>query len=146
MRGLYLRLRPKLTIVTLSRCAAVLALCGLLTACSLGESSFSPPNPSDPGVRQEEARIAAVLVADTSGELLDYPHQGPAHCKVQLLRKVGSTDYVNANCTAGDEGAYFPVRLVGRTITVPGDGNEYAASIRRIFPSDIAAWLFEGQN
>ena len=130
----------------LSRYMSVLVLCGLLSACSSGKASFSPPKSSDPGVKQEESRVAAVLVADTSGELLDYPFQGPPHCKVQLLRKVGSTDYVDADCTAGDEGVSVPLRLVGRTITTPMDGNEYEPSIRRIFPPDIADWLFEGQT
>jgi hypothetical protein len=119
----------------------VLVLCGLLSGCTIGEPSFSLPDRNDAAVRREEARVAAVLAADTSGKLLSQPLQGPAKCEVRLLRKTDSADFVYAECTAGDEGFSFPLKLAGRTVTTPDDGAGYASSIGRIFPSDIAAAL-----
>jgi hypothetical protein len=119
----------------------VVALCVLLSACSAGKPSFSLPNRSDAGVQQEEARVAAVLAADTSGQLLSQPVPGPASCKVRLLRKVGATDFGYAECTAGQEGFSFPLKLADGAVTIPQDGSDHASSIRRIFPADIAAAL-----
>jgi hypothetical protein len=133
--------QPRLAVVTFSGRLGGLALCGLLSACAFGEPSFSLPDRNDAAVRKEEARIAAVLAADTSGKLLSQPLQGPASCKVRLLRKTGSTDFVYAHCTAGIEGFSFPLKLVGRTVTTPENGAGHASSINRIFPPDIAAAL-----
>lgn len=130
-----------MTVVRITRQLSVVALCVLLSACSSGNPSFSLPNRSDAGVKQEEARIAAVLAADTSGQLLSQPLPGPASCKVRLLRKVGSTDFVYAECTAGQEGFSFPLKLAGGAVTIPQDSSEHASSIRRIFPPDIGAAL-----
>ena len=122
------------------------ALVGLLSACSFGKASFSVPDRGSTAVKQEEARVAAVLASDTSGQLLSQPLQGPAKCKVRLLRKIGSADYVYAECTAGQEGFSFPLKLDGSTLTVPQDGSDYGPSIRRIFPSDIAAALNDDEQ
>ena len=133
--------------VTLSRRLCLLALCGLLSACGLGEPSFEAPDRSDPVVQREEARIAAVLAADTSGEVLSRPLQGPPSCQVRLLRQVGAVDYAYAHCRAGDQEAVVaPVKLEGRTVTLPDDGSLYGPSIQRIFPADIAAALGDDEE
>jgi len=129
-----------------TRLVSTLVLVGVLCGCSFGKASFSLPDRSDPVVKQEEVRIALALAADTSGELLSQPLPGPAHCRVRLLRQVGTADYVYAECTAGQSGFSFPLKLDGSSVTVPRDGSEYAPSIRRIFPSDIAAALIEDEQ
>lgn len=124
-----------------ARLISTLVLVGVLSGCSFGKPSFSLPDRNSAAVRKEEARVAAVLAADTSGKLLSPPTEAPADCKVRLLRSVGSIDYVYAQCTDGRAGFSFPLKLEGREVTIPQDGSEYAPSIRRIFPADIAAAL-----
>lgn len=131
---------PTLPVVP-GRLVSAFALLGLAAACSFGTASIALPDRASSAVKQEEARIAAVLAADASGKLLSRPLDGPAECRVRLLRHVGTVDYVWAECTAGQTGVSVPVRLAGRTVTVPEDGSGYAASLRRVFPSDVAAAL-----
>ncbi len=120
---------------------AVLVLGASLSACSDDKPSFALPDRADPAVRAEEARVAAVLAADTSGRLLSRPLQGRPECAVRLLREDGATDYVFARCTAGPEGLVAPVKVTGTVVTVPDDGAGYTASLKRLFPADIAAAL-----
>ncbi|MCW2500468.1 MAG: hypothetical protein JWN87_2144 [Frankiales bacterium] len=63
-----------------------------------------------------------------------------ASCKVRLLRRVGTTDYVWATCTRPGEGVDVPVRLTGSQITVPADGEDPGATnaLEHVFPKDIA--------
>lgn len=132
---------PKVTVVRILRRLSVPAIAVLLSACSSGEPSFSLPDRNAAGVKQEEARVAAVLAADTTDLLLSRPLQGPPSCKVRLLRKVDAIDYVYAECHAGQEGFSFPIKLDGTKASTPYDGAEYDPSIRRNFPPDIAAAL-----
>ena len=60
---------------------------------------------------------------------------------MRLLRQVGATDFVYAECTAGQEGFSFSLKLAGGAVIIPQDGQKHASTIRRIFPSDIAAAL-----
>lgn len=120
----------------LVRTAAALAASVLLAGC-VG-ASVELPDRDSPAVRAEEARIAAVLSADTSGTLLSPPLEALPECRVRLLRAVGETRYVFAECTAGRAGVSVPLALVGRTVMAPSDGSEYSPSLRRIFPSDLA--------
>ncbi len=120
--------------------AGVPLVLGAISACSW-KPSFALPDRRSPSVRAEEARLADLLAADRSGKLLSQPLAGPVHCTVRLLRKTPEADYVYADCEAGDEGLSFPVRVVGTRVSVPDDGDEYAPSLRRLFPADIAAAL-----
>lgn len=108
----------------------------------ISKPTFHVPDRSDPAVRQEEARVAAVLATKAEGLSL----QESTDCRVRLLRQAGPVDYVYARCIAGGSGFSSPLKLVGDTVTMPEDGSSYAPSIRRIFPEDIADALLADQR
>ncbi|MFF0155742.1 hypothetical protein [Micromonospora sp. NPDC005203] len=105
----------------------------LLAGCS--EAAYPLPDRNSADVRAEEERLATLL----PGELLG----GLGTCKVRLLGRDGSSSYAWAHCDAapGPEGGgsvSVPVRVDGDRVTQPGDGSEYSASVRRMFPERLA--------
>ncbi|MET8267535.1 hypothetical protein ACFYP0_04530 [Micromonospora arida] len=106
---------------------------GLLTGCS--EPPYALPDRNAADVRAEEERLATLLPA----ELLN----GPGTCEVRLLGRDGSSSFAWAHCEAapgvGDVfGVSIPVRVDGDRVTQPGDGSDYSASVRRMFPERLA--------
>ncbi|MET7373490.1 hypothetical protein [Micromonospora arida] len=106
---------------------------GLLTGCS--EPPYALPDRDAADVRAEEERLATLLPA----ELLN----GPGTCAVRLLGRDGSSSFAWAHCEAapgvGDVfGVSIPVRVDGDRVTQPGDGSDYSASVRRMFPERLA--------
>ncbi|MEU7611664.1 hypothetical protein [Micromonospora sp. NPDC049204] len=105
----------------------------LLAGCS--EAAYPLPDRNSADVQAEEKRLATLL----PGELLG----GPGTCKVRLLGRDGSSSFAWAHCDAapGSEGGWsvsVPVRVDGDRVTQPGDGSEYSASVRRMFPERLA--------
>ena len=124
---------------------------GFVAAVSLGLISVSgcssgPPGLPDraaPTVKAEEARIAALLGADTSilGE--------PGVCTVRLLGQQPGASFVWALCVAtGPTGAAasLPLRVDGSKVIKPQDGEAYADSVRTMFPEDLAERILEDQG
>ncbi|MGW2624556.1 hypothetical protein [Micromonospora taraxaci] len=106
---------------------------GLLTGCS--EPPYPLPDRNAADVRAEEERLASLL----PGELLG----GPGTCEVRLLGRDGSSSFAWAHCEAAPgpgvtSGVSTPVRVDGDRVTQPGDGSEYSASVRRMFPERLA--------
>ena len=116
---------------------------GSLVLISVSGCSSGPPGPPDraaPAVKAEEARIAALLGADTSilGE--------PGVCTVRLLGQQAGASFVWALCVApGPIGsaASLPLRVDGSKVTKPGDGSMYAESVRQMFPADLAEFVIK---
>ncbi|MGW3887973.1 hypothetical protein ACWD69_04730 [Micromonospora chokoriensis] len=105
---------------------------GLLTGCS---EPYALPDRNAPDVQAEEERLATLLPAELLG--------GPGTCEVRLLGRDGSSSFAWAHCEAapgvGDVfGVSMPVRVDGERVTQPGDGSEYSASLRRMFPEQLA--------
>ncbi|MGA4727753.1 hypothetical protein ACWEOS_22575 [Micromonospora taraxaci] len=67
---------------------------------------------------------------------------GSGTCKVRLLGQDGSSSFAWAHCEASGpgnvSGISTPVRVDGERVTQPGDGSEYAPSVRRMFPDRLA--------
>lgn len=110
--------------------AAVLLLAGV------GACTTQPPLPdrSRADVKELETRLAGVIEDDP--ELL----AESMTCRVRLLRHELAADFVWATCTSRDSsgsGLSVPMRIVGRRVTMPGDGTDYARDIRRMFPQDL---------
>ena len=111
---------------------------GTLVLISVSGCSSGPPGPPDraaPAVKAEEARIAALLGADTSilGE--------PGVCTVRLLGQQAGASFVWALCVASGpigSAVSLPLRVDGSKVTKPGDGSMYAESVRQMFPADLA--------
>ncbi len=106
---------------------------GLLAGCS--EAPYPLPDRNAADVRAEEERLATLL----PGELLG----GPGTCKVRLLGRDDASSFAWAHCEAapGPAGVWsvsVPVRVDGDRVTQPGDGAEYSASVRRMFPERLA--------
>ncbi|MDG4839813.1 hypothetical protein O7631_25070 [Micromonospora sp. WMMD967] len=106
---------------------------GLLTGCS--EPPYPLPDRNAADVRAEEERLARLL----PGELLG----GPGTCEVRLLGRDGASSFAWAHCEAAPgpgftTGVSVPVRVDGERVTQPGDGSEYSASVRRMFPGRLA--------
>ncbi len=112
----------------------LLGLCVWLAAC--GGPTLELPDQGDPAVQREEARIAK-LTADRFEEHMGPPSQAPS-CQVRLLREEGPTDYVVADCEAGEQAFISALKIDGETVVFPEDGSGYEASVRRMFPADVA--------
>ena len=95
------------------------------------------PDPSDPAVRAEEARLAAVLAADST---VITP---PGSCAVRLLRQEGGTSYTYALCTNGTTSVAMPVRVDGEQVTTPEDGSGHTRSVEAMFPDDLAGAVLD---
>ncbi|RZT78999.1 hypothetical protein EV382_2195 [Micromonospora violae] len=106
---------------------------GLLAGCS--EAPYPLPDRDAADVRAEEERLATLLPAELLG--------GPGTCNVRLLGRDGSSSFAWAHCDAapGPAGVWsvsVPVRVDGDQVTQPGDGAEYSAGVRRMFPERLA--------
>ncbi|GAB3175909.1 hypothetical protein GCM10027259_18160 [Micromonospora palomenae] len=116
------------------RFAAWLAMAVVLLAgCS--EPEYVLPDRGTAAVQVEEERLASLL----PGKLLS----GPGTCTVRLLGRDGSSSFAWALCESAPEagvtsGVSLPVRVDGDQVSRPLDGSEYAASIKRMFPADLA--------
>ena len=132
---------PRVTVVRISRQLSVAAFCVLLSACSSGKPSFSLPDRRRRG--REAGGSTRCLGVGCGYERQAAEPTSPRTGQLQgrLLRKGGATDFIYARCTAGQEGFSFPLKLTGTAVTTPQDGSGHSPSIRRIFPSDIAAAL-----
>lgn len=110
-----------------------------------GCSSRQPdlPDRTALAVKAEEARIAALLGADTSilGE--------PGVCKVRLLGQEAGTSFVWANCDALDPpytAISAPLRVDDSKVTMPGDGAAFSDTVREMFPKDLADFVLNNQD
>ncbi|MFG3643839.1 hypothetical protein ACGF3C_26595 [Micromonospora sp. NPDC047762] len=106
---------------------------GLLTGCS--EPPYALPDRDAAEVQAEEARLTTLLPVELLG--------GPGTCEVRLLGRDGSSSFAWAHCEAAPgvgivSGVSVPVRVDGDRVTQPGDGSEYSASVRRMFPERLA--------
>ncbi|WP_410817213.1 hypothetical protein [Micromonospora sp. 050-3] len=111
---------------------------GLLTGCS--EPPYALPDRDAADVRAEEERLATLLPAELLG--------GPGTCEVRLLGRDGSSSFAWAHCEAAPGtgpvfGLSIPVRVDDDRVTQPGDGSEYSASVRRMFPERLAEAVLE---
>ena len=110
----------------------------LLGTALLGCSA--PPYPlPDRGaveVRAEERRLAALL----PGALL----WGPGTCEARLLGRAGRSSFAWADCRTTPTadlpagGVSMPVRVTGEQVDKPADGGDYAGSVRKLFPPQLA--------
>jgi hypothetical protein len=101
------------------------------------------PDRTDPAIRAEAARIAALLGADPSVV------GGPGTCKVRLLGQEAGASFVWAECAALDppfSGVSAPMRVDGSTVTLPGEGAAYSESVREMFPEDLAEFVLDNPN
>lgn len=106
---------------------------GLLAGCS--EPDYVLPDRGTAAVQAEEARLASLLPRT----LL----HGPGTCRARLLGQDGPSSFAWALCErAPDSGATsgvsLPVRVDGDQVSQALDGSEYAASVKRMFPADLA--------
>lgn len=120
--------------------AASLAL-GSVSGCSGSDPEL--PDRAAQAVRAEEARIAAVLGADTSllGE--------PGVCAVRLLGQRDGASFVWANCEGVDPpytGISAPIRVDDSGVSVPGDGAAFSESVREMFPHDLADFVLNNPD
>ena len=118
--------------------AAVLLVLMSVTGCSAGPPVL--PDRAGPAVTAEEARLAVLIGADTS--ILG----APAVCTVRLLGQQAGASFVWALCgLPGPPGsaASLPLRVDGSKVTKPGDGSMYAASVRQMFPADLAEFVIK---
>ena len=101
------------------------------------------PDRAAPAVKAEEARIAALLGADTSilGE--------PGVCKVRLLGQKAGASFVWAECDALDppySAISAPLRVDDSKVTMPGDGAAFSETVREMFPGDLADFVLNNQD
>jgi len=116
-------------------------LLGMGLAMTIGGCSadrFVPPAPSAV-IRAEEARLAPLIEGSQRSAFMS----GPGHCSVRVLGISGSTSFAWADCSFSsgqgiDSAVSTAFRIDGTTVRAPRDGNEYADSIRRMFPHDMA--------
>ncbi|RAO51496.1 hypothetical protein LUPAC06_06181 [Micromonospora saelicesensis] len=111
---------------------------GLLAGCS--EPPYPLPDRNAADVQAEEERLATLL----PGTLLS----GPGTCDVRLLGREGPSSFAWAHCEAAPGpgvpfGMSIPVRVDGERVTQPGDGSDYSASVRRMFPERLADAVLE---
>jgi hypothetical protein len=110
-------------------------------ACSSRQPDL--PDRSDPAVRAEEARIAALLGADPS--ILG----GPGECRVRLLGQEAGASFVWATCAAVDPphtGISAPLRVDDAEVTVPGDGAAFSQTVREMFPEALADFVLDNPD
>jgi hypothetical protein len=110
-----------------------------------GCSSPDPelPDRATPAVRAEEARLVALLGADTS--ILG----SPGVCKVRLLGQEAGASFVWAECHALDpphSAISGPMRVDGSKVTLPADGAAYTDSVQEMFPGDLAGFVLNNQD
>jgi hypothetical protein len=110
-----------------------------------GCSSRQPhlPDRAAPAVKAEEARIAALLGADTSilGE--------PGVCQVRLLGQKARASFVWASCDALDPpytAISAPLRVDDSKVRMPGDGAAFADTVREMFPEDLAEFVLNNPD
>ena len=112
-----------------------------VAGCSSRQSDL--PDRAAPAVRAEEARIAALLGADTS--ILGKP----GVCKVRLLGQEAGASFVWANCDALDPpytAVSTPLRVDDSKVTMPGDGAAFSDTVREMFPKDLADFVLNNQD
>lgn len=117
----------------------------LVLVSGAGCSSRQPelPDRAAPAVRAEEARIAALLGADTS--ILG----GQSECKVRLLGQEAGASFVWATCDAVDPpytAVSAPLRVEDSEVTVPGDGAAFSQTVREMFPEALADFVLNNQD
>lgn len=110
-----------------------------------GCSSHQPelPDRAAPAVKAEEARIAALLGADTS--ILGQP----GACKVRLLGQKAGASFVWATCNAlgpPHTAISAPLRVDGSKVTMPGDGAAFSDTVCEMFPKDLADFVLNNQD
>ena len=101
------------------------------------------PDRATPAVRAEEARLAALLGADTS--ILG----GQSRCRVRLLGQEAGASFVWATCEAVDPphtGISAPLRVEGAEVTVPGDGAAFSRTVHEMFPEALADFVLSNQD
>jgi hypothetical protein len=115
--------------------AAVIVTAVSVSGCS-ERPNFRLPDRSDPAVKAEEARVAAVLEQDRSGAISGTSGVAVGGaCAVRLLRESVATDYIYASCDGPGGGSSGPMVLKGRTVQLPRDGDDNGpASIDALFP------------
>ncbi len=86
-------------------------------------------------MRAEEVRLAGLIEQHERAGFGGVQGQ----CNVRFLGSEGSTAFAWANCsfppTSGSSTAY---RIEGSTVIKPGDGSAFAASVKRMFPQELA--------
>ncbi len=113
----------------------------VLAACS--EPQYLLPDRSKADVQAEEQRLALLL----PGQLLD----GPGTCGVRLLGREGSSSFVWARCESSRppdvrSAVSVPVRVDGDQVSKPQDGEEYSASVKRMFPGQLAEAILDAPD
>ena len=124
-----------------SRLTAAVIAVGVLGVCST--PGVELPDRADPTIQREEARLAAVIGAETTTIL-----GAPGTCSVRLLRQDATASFVWAECATGpptNTGISAPMRVIGSQVTVPRDGTQYTQDIHTLFPDDLAA-IIEAQD
>ena len=144
MSGVQLTWEQARTAMRMSVWKQIVAVTLLLVSIS-GCSSRQPelPDRAAPAVKAEEARIAALLGADTSivGE--------PCVCKVRLLGQEAGASFVWAECQAVDppySAVSAPLRVDDSKVTMPGDGAAFSVSVGEMFPKDLADFVLNNQE
>lgn len=100
------------------------------------QAKWTLPDRTSPAVLREEARLGKLVAR--SGKVVDA--EG-ARCEVRLLGNDGETSYVWARCMndkGSVSGVSLPMRVDGRSLSLPQDGTDHAESIRRLFPPALA--------
>ncbi len=120
---------------------------GVLACCSVAPELADPNSPE---VRADAQRIATLLRGDLAGSPEPAGLYAHSDCSVTILRIAGETSWAQADCTwpadvnDGVEGAWSgPIRVDGDRVNFPEDGSGYPASIERMFPADLAAYVLD---
>jgi hypothetical protein len=114
---------------------AALGLLALAAAASCTSSAYELPAES-PDVRAMEHRLAGVVEPAARAELRS---DAAGSCQLRLLGGDDITSYVWAECRFPIGSALStPFRVTGEQAEAPRDGNEYASSVSRLFPRDLA--------
>ncbi|WP_139142822.1 hypothetical protein [Humibacillus sp. DSM 29435] len=122
-----------------SRLTTVVIAVGVLSACS--SPGVKLPDRADHTIQREEARLAAVIGAQTPTIL-----GALGTCSVRLLRQDATASFVWAECGTGppiNSGVSAPMRVIGSDVTVPRDGTQYTKDIHTLFPDDLAEIIEE---